>query len=158
GGVLTFSNFPIVPAGQQFVIEITVVLNDSATNVPGKQFINTANWQFGRLINGVFYEPLPGEPGVTPPITTAPPMLAVTKSGPATMSVGQWAQFGLNIQNTGSSDAWNVTLLDRLPRGPTGGMCNTTPQILSAQVFQADGVTPVAGKGPLAPGTDFSIS
>src|SRR5438477_317300 len=36
GGVLTFSNFPIVPAGQQFVIEITVVLNNSATNVSGK--------------------------------------------------------------------------------------------------------------------------
>jgi uncharacterized repeat protein (TIGR01451 family)/fimbrial isopeptide formation D2 family protein len=37
-------------------------------------------------------------------------------------------------------------------------MCSTTPQVLSAQVFQADGVTPVAGKGPLVPGTDFSIS
>src|SRR3989475_11453704 len=37
-------------------------------------------------------------------------------------------------------------------------MCSTTPQVLSAQVFQADGVTPGAGKGPLVPGTDFSIS
>jgi uncharacterized repeat protein (TIGR01451 family) len=37
-------------------------------------------------------------------------------------------------------------------------MCNMTPQVLTAQVFQADGVTPVAGKGPLVPGTDFSIS
>src|SRR5213593_2576527 len=71
GGVLTFSNFPIIPAGQQIVIQITVVLNDSATNVPGKQFINTAKWDFGRLINGVFYEPLPGEMGVTPPMTIA---------------------------------------------------------------------------------------
>src|SRR5215469_10937087 len=59
GGVLTFSGFPIIPAGQQFVINITVVLNDTPTNVVGKQFFNTANWQFGRLINGVFYEPLP---------------------------------------------------------------------------------------------------
>src|SRR5215470_10118366 len=158
GGALTFSNFPIIPAGQQIVIDVTVVLNASATNVPGKQFINTANWQFGRLINGVFFEPLPGEKGVTPPMTIAAPNLVLTKTGPATMSLGQPGQFGLNIQNTGSSDAWNVTLLDRLPKGNTGGTCSTTPQILSAQVFQADGVTPVAGKGPLVPGTDFSVS
>src|SRR5258706_2773452 len=37
-------------------------------------------------------------------------------------------------------------------------MCSTTPQVVSAQVFQADGVTAVAGKGPLVAGTDFSIS
>jgi uncharacterized repeat protein (TIGR01451 family) len=159
GGVLTFSNFPIIPAGQQFVIEITVVLNDSATNVPGKQFTNTANWQFGRLINGVFYEPLPGEKGVTPPMTIAAPNIVLTKTGPATMALGQPAQFGLDVQNTGASDAWNVTLLDRLPKGTSnGGMCSFTPQILSAQVFQADGVTPAVGKGALVPGTDFSIS
>src|SRR6266487_5892933 len=58
GGVLTFSGFPVVPAGHQFVIEVTVVLNDTPANVPGKQFVNTAKWQFGRLINGTFYEPL----------------------------------------------------------------------------------------------------
>jgi len=159
GGVLTFSGFPIIPAGQQFVINITVVLNDTPTNVPGKQFFNTANWQFGRLINGIFYEPLPGEKGVTPPMTIAAPNLVFTKTGPATMAVGQPGQFGLNILNNGTSDAWNVTVLDRLPQStPTGGMCSSTPQILSAQVFQADGVTPVPGKGPLVPGTDFSIN
>src|SRR5262249_60738864 len=53
--------------------------------------------------------------------------------------------------------AWNATILDRLPKSsPTGGMCSATPQILSAQLFQADGVTPV--RGPLVPGTDFSIN
>ena len=84
------------------------------------------------------------------------PNLVFTKSGPPTMSPGQWGQFGFNVQNSGSSDAWNVTLLDELPSGATGGMCNMTPQVLTAQVFQADGVTPA--KGPLVPGTDFSIS
>src|SRR5437879_723481 len=74
------------------------------------------------------------------------------------MSLGQWGQFGLNVQNTGTSNAWNATLLDQLPSGAMGGMCNTTPQVLSAQIFQADGVTPVAGKGPLVPVKDFSIS
>ena len=90
---------------------------------------------------------------------TSTPNLALTKTGPATMSPGQLGQFGLNVQNTGVSDAWNATILDRLPKvSPTGGMCSFTPQILSVQIFQADGVTPVAGKGPLLPGTDFSIS
>jgi uncharacterized repeat protein (TIGR01451 family) len=158
GGVLTFSNFPIIPAGQQIIINLTVVLQNSPANIPGTQFFNTAKWQFGRLINGIFYQPLPGQSGITPPMTIVAPDLSLTKSGPATMSLGQWGQFGLNVQNTGSGDAWNVTLLDRLPKVATGGTCSTTPQILTAQIFQADGVTPVAGKGPLVPGTDFSIS
>ena len=90
---------------------------------------------------------------------TSVPNLTLTKTGPATMSLGQLGQFGLNVQNTGVSDAWNATILDRLPKpSPTGGMCSFTPQILNAQVFQANGVTPVPGKGPLVPGTDFSIN
>jgi large repetitive protein len=158
GGVLTFDNFPIVPAGRQFVIALTVVLNDTPTNVPGKQFINTANWSFGRLINGIFYEPLPGEKGVTQPMTIAAPVLTLTKSGPATMNLGQWGNFALDVQNTGLTDAWNASLRDLFPRGATGGMCDVTPQILSAQVFAADGVTPVPGKGPLNLGSDYSLS
>ena len=158
GGVLTFSNFPIVPAGQQIVIDVTVVLKNDPANTPGTQFFNTAKWEFGRLIDGIFYQPLPGEWGITPPMTIVAPDLVMTKTGPATMSLGQWSQFALSVQNIGNGNAWNVTLLDKLPRGNTGGTCSTTPQILSAQVFQADGITPVAGKGPLVPGTDFSIN
>src|SRR5215472_1653461 len=89
---------------------------------------------------------------------TSTPDLTLTKTGPATMSPGVLAQFGLNVQNTGLNDAWNATILDRLPSGPTGGMCSSTPQVVSAQVFQADGITAVPGKGPLVAGTDFSIS
>jgi uncharacterized repeat protein (TIGR01451 family) len=158
GNVLTFGGFPIVPAGSQFVIEVTVVLNDTATNFPGKQFVNTAAWQFGRLIGGVFHEPLPGQNGISPPLTIAGPSLVVTKSGPATMNMGQWGNFGLNIQNTGLSDAWNVSISDRLPKISTGGMCDRTPEILSAQVFASDGVTPVPGKGPLTAGSDYTLN
>jgi uncharacterized repeat protein (TIGR01451 family)/fimbrial isopeptide formation D2 family protein len=90
---------------------------------------------------------------------TSTPNLVLTKTGPATMSLGQSGQFGLAVQNTGVGDAWNATILDRLPKpSATGGMCSATPQILSAQVFQANGITPVPGKGPLVPGTDFSVS
>lgn len=88
---------------------------------------------------------------------TLPPGLTVTKSGPATMSLGEWGDFVINVQNASESDAFNVTLVDRLPDGPPGGMCDTTPQILSARVFAADGVTPVAGKGPLVEGTDYAL-
>src|SRR5262249_20307118 len=86
------------------------------------------------------------------------PALVLTKSGPATMNLGQWGTFGLDIQNTGAGEAWNVSLRDLLPQGATGGMCNLTPAILSAQVFAADGVTPVSGKGPLNQGSDYSLS
>ena len=61
---------------------------------------------------------------------TSAPSLVLTKTGPATMSPGQLGQFGLNIQNTGVSDAWNATIVDRLPQStPTGGMCNMAPQV-----------------------------
>ena len=162
GGFLTFDNFPIVPAGEQFVIEITVVLDDTPANAPGTQFVNTAKWDFGRLIDGVFYEPLPGEWGITEPMTIAAPQLIVTKTGPATLgrtlNLGEWGDFAVDVHNTGLTDAWDITILDRLPDGPTGGMCDIAPEIQSAQVFMADGVTPVPGKGALTAGTDFAVS
>jgi large repetitive protein len=158
GGVLTFDNIPIVNAGRQFAIQLTVVLNNTPVNVAGTQFINTAKWQFGRLIDGVFHVPLPGENGVTPPLTIAGPTLIVTKSGPATMNLGQLGNFALDVQNTGFTDAWDISLRDLLPDGATGGMCDQTPEILSAQVFAADGVTPVPGKGPLNQGSDYSLT
>ena len=65
GGVLTFDNFPIIPAGEQIIIELEVVLaSNSPLNIIGKQFVNTAKWDFGRLIDDIFYEPLPGEWGI----------------------------------------------------------------------------------------------
>ncbi len=86
------------------------------------------------------------------------PVLLFRKSGPATMTLAQWGVFGLDVQNTGGSDAWNATIVDKLPTGATGGMCAAAPQILTAQVFAADGVTPVPGKGPLKAGTDYMVT
>jgi hypothetical protein len=73
---------PIVAVGRQFVIDLTVVLNDRAVERAGTQFVNTAKWDFGRLIGGVFYEPLPGENGISPPLTIAAPVLVSDKTGP----------------------------------------------------------------------------
>src|SRR6516165_6893038 len=159
-GLLTFSGFPPIPAGQQIVLSVTVVLNNAVPpNSPGTQFSNTANWTLGTTIGGTFDYPLPGQQGVTsPPLTISAPGLVMTKGGPSTMNPGQPGQFTLNVQNTGNSDAWNATIVDKLPTGTTGGMCTAPPQILSAQVFQADGVTPATGKGPLTAGTGYTRS
>src|SRR5215510_3937888 len=108
-GLLTFSGFPPIPAGQQIVLSVTVVLNNVVPpNSPGRQFSNTANWTLGTTIGGTFHFPLPGEHGISsPPLTIAEPNLVFTKSGPATMKPGQLGPFTLNVQNTGKSDAWN---------------------------------------------------
>ena len=157
GGVLTFDDFPIVPAGEQIMLELTVVLDDSPANVIGTQFVNTAKWDFGRLIDGVFYEPLPGEWGISDPMTIGGPDLILMKFGPATLNLGQTGDFALSVWNSGSSDAWDVMLVDRLPETANGGMCDATPTITSAQVFASDGVTSVPGKGPLIEGTDYLL-
>ncbi len=162
GGALSFDIVPVIPATEQIVIEITAVLEDTPANAPGTQFVNTARWSFGRLVDGVFYEPLPGEWGITEPLTIAAPDLVMTKTGPATLNrtlnLGEWGDFGLDVFNAGLSDAFDVTILDVLPDGPSGGMCDVTPQIVSAQVFASDGTTPVPGKGPLIQGVDYTFS
>ena len=157
---LSYEPIPLITAGTQIVVEITVVLDDTAANTPGTQFINTAKWVFGRLIEGVFYDPLPGEYGVTPPMTIAEPDLVVTKSSPDTaLNLGIPASFTIDVQNNGGSDAWNATIIDEFPDGPFAGTCDfdpTTGPGFSAQLFQADGVTPVSG--PLIQGVDFTAT
>ena len=148
GGVLTFSNVPIIPAETQIIIDITVVLDDVPANAIGTQFFNTAKWEFGRLIDGVFYQPLPGEWGISPPMTIVAPNLVMTKSGPATMNRGSWGQFTLDVLNDGTGDAWNLILRDRLPDGPNGGMCDLTPEILSV----------TRAGTPLTQGTGYTLS
>jgi uncharacterized repeat protein (TIGR01451 family)/fimbrial isopeptide formation D2 family protein len=160
GGVWTLKNLSykpisLVPAGEQVVVEITVVLDDALGNTVGTQFFNTAKWSFGRLIDGVYYEPLPGEWGVTPPMTIVGPDLVVTKTGPTSViNLGQWANFTIDVWNSGTSsgDAWNVTIVDQLPSDPSnsfnGGMCDLTPEVT--------GVT-LAGSA-LTLNTDYLIS
>ena len=155
-GLLTFDNFPIVPAGEQIILDITVVLDSTPVNAPGTQFINTAKWDFGRLIDGVFYEPLPGEWGITPPMTIAAARAGGQKTGPATLgrtlNLGQWGEFAIDVQNTGLERCLGRHASRPVARRPNGRMCDPTPEILSARVFAADGVTPVPGQGPADPG------
>ena len=163
-GLLSFSGFPSIPAGEQIYIDITVVLDDTVNNAPGKQFLNTANWTFSRWIdlneNGTveaneFFDPLPGENGLSDPMTIAEPDLIVTKSSSETaLNFGVSATFSIDVQNTGGTDAWEATILDQIPPG----MCEYDPTTgtITAQVFAADGTTPVSGV--LVNGTDYSVS
>jgi uncharacterized repeat protein (TIGR01451 family)/fimbrial isopeptide formation D2 family protein len=157
---LSYKPIALLPAGEQIIVEITVVLDNTPANAAGMQFVNTAKWWFGRLIDGVFYEPLPGEWGVTQPLTIAEPILVVTKSSSETaLNLGIPANFTIDVQNVGGSAAWGATILDQFPDGADGGMCDYNPISgagVSAQIFAADGTTPVSG--PLNQGGDFSVS
>jgi uncharacterized repeat protein (TIGR01451 family)/fimbrial isopeptide formation D2 family protein len=133
---LSYKKIPLIRAGEQIVIEIAVVLDDTAGNTAGTQFINTAKWQFGRLIDDTYYEPLPGEWGQTEPMTVIEPDLVVTKTGPTSViNLGQWAEFSIDVWNSGTwtGEAWNVNIVDRLPSDPSnsfnGGMCDLTPEV-----------------------------
>src|SRR4029077_21142681 len=132
------------------------------TNVAGAtQWYNGPSSNTGRqTYNRMLTHGTPGVLDCQDAHTVTVPISAVTltKGGPTTMFLGQLGRFTLNVQNTGTTDAWNATILDRLPTGATAGMCTATPQLLSVQVFQADGVTPVPGKGPLKGGTDYTVS
>ncbi|MDH5369441.1 MAG: isopeptide-forming domain-containing fimbrial protein, partial [Gammaproteobacteria bacterium] len=184
GGLLTF-DLPNITSGDQIVIKITLVLDDTVTNVAGTQFTNTANWTFSRWIdldeNGIvedgtvdadgdgiiedeFFDPLPGENGISLPMTIAEPELVVSKTSTETaLNLGIPATFTIDVQNNGGSNAWNTTIVDQLPNiaddpdPDPAGMCDTDPiATISARVFAADGTTPVSGL--LAPGTDYSVS
>jgi uncharacterized repeat protein (TIGR01451 family)/fimbrial isopeptide formation D2 family protein len=152
---LSYKKIPLIPAGEQIVVEITVVLDDTARNAAGTSFTNTAKWMFGRLIDDTYYEPLPGEWGISEPMTIVGPDLVVTKTGPATVvNLGEWAEFTLDVWNDGtwSGDAWNINILDQLPSEPSnlfnGGLCDLTPEITTVTL---------AGS-LLIPGTDYLFS
>ncbi|MEK9803048.1 MAG: isopeptide-forming domain-containing fimbrial protein, partial [Curvibacter sp.] len=143
-----------IAAGTQVEIQMTVVLDNVPANASGTQFINTAKWWFGRVIDGVAYDPLPGQSGISAPMTIAEPGLTLQKTASLTnLNIGTAAPYRLNVQNVGGSDAWNTTITDLLP----SGMCafDPTPTV-SARIYAADGVTPVSPV--LTPGTDYLVS
>jgi uncharacterized repeat protein (TIGR01451 family)/fimbrial isopeptide formation D2 family protein len=146
---------PDVAAGSQIVVEMTVVLDNTPTNTAGTQFINTAVWEFSRLIDGVLHSPLPGQSGVSTPMTIGEPSLTLTKmSQTPTINLGMPANFTLNVQNIniGGGDAWDTTILDNLP----AGMCQYDPRsTVTAQIYESDGTTWVRD---LVNGTDFQLT
>ena len=145
-----------IPAGEQIVVDVRVVVEDTVTNVAGLPFTNTASYIYN-WIDGNDTSQRPGLPSTTPPMTIVEPdQLNMDKSGPAQMTIGTPAAFTLDVHNTGGGAAYDVTLLDQLPDGPTGGMCDIAPTGFTAQVFAVDGITPITA--PLVLGTDYSAT
>ncbi len=133
-----------IPANEQIVVEITVVLEDTPTNVSGLAFANTA-WFAWNWFDDDDTSERPGNAGTTADMTiVGSDTLAFDKSGPVTMTIGTPETFTLNVQNTGTATAWNLTIVDQLPNGVTGGTCDLAPTSVSAQVFEADGITAVS--------------
>ncbi len=144
-----------IPAGEQIEIDITVMVADTATNVSGLDFINIAAYTFNQ-INGDPGTQADGGSDDSEIVTVVGPAeLFLTKTGPPDMQVGTPATFTLDIHNPSHPDAgtaWNLTILDRLPDGPTGGTCGAGPTNVSAEIV--DGGTST----PLVQNTDFAVS
>ena len=153
-----------IPAGGQIEIYITVRLVDTQPavdpppppNNTNALFSNTADYTYNQ-INGDGATQQPGGSDASPNITiVGPDMLVMDKSGPAAMSVGIPAGFVLDIENTWSGPAWNLTIVDRLPDDPVnGGTCGAGPSNITAQFFD-NGGTPTSGV--LVAGTDYTVS
>ena len=147
-----------IPAGEQVVFTITVVLNNSVTNSSGLAFQNIASYTFNQF-NGDIDTQTVGGPnsGATTTMTiVGPDTLIMQKSGPVTMRIGVPGNFTLNVQNTGTGTAWDMKIEDILPNPVPGGMCDTTPSSITARVYLADGVTPVSAV--LTQGSDYVVS
>jgi len=153
-----------IPAGEQIVIDITARLTDTqpavspppAPNNTGALFSNTAAYTYNQ-VNGDAGTRQTGGADTTADMTiVGPDMLVMDKEGPANMSVGTPAGFVLDIHNTHTGGAWNLTVMDRLPDDPVnGGTCGAGPSNIVAQFFD-DGGAPTSGV--LASGTDYTVN
>ncbi|MYM61754.1 isopeptide-forming domain-containing fimbrial protein [Pseudomaricurvus sp. HS19] len=142
---------PNTAANEQLFVQVEVVLDDDPANVAGTVFVNTAEWEFSRQIDttgdgnpDTFFNPLPGEAGIAPPMVIVAPNLVMTKST-ATPSVGlETITYTLDVQNVGGGEAWNVTVVDQLPEdtsdGSGYGFCGADPSgSVQAEVRDAGG-------------------
>ena len=144
-----------IPAGEQVEIEVTVRLQDTATNVAGLAFTNAASSTFNQQNNDGASQ-RPGTLGTSGAMTIVEPRLTLQKTGPTRMRPSIPGTFRLNVHNAGLARAFAPTIIDRLPSAATASTCNAAPTLVTAQVFQADGVTPVAPA--LIAGTDYTFA
>lgn len=144
-----------IPAGEQAIIDITVVVNDVAANVAGDVFANTADYTY--TYNVTQNSGQPGTSGTITIIEADTMVMDKTVPGqaePVVMRVGLPVTFELSVQNTGDAPAWDMTITDQLPNPSPGGMCDTAPGNIVAQIYQSDNVTPVDAT-PLVAGADY---
>ena len=143
-----------IPAGEQIQMDITVQVANTAVNVAGLKFHNTASYLYDQ-IKGDNTTQKAGGGATTPDMTIVEPDVTLQKTGPATVLFGQPSTFTLNVQNTGTSKAWDLTVVDELPNPTPGGMCDTAPTNIIAGIYDAAGTTLLRS---LTAGTDFTSS
>jgi uncharacterized repeat protein (TIGR01451 family) len=144
-----------IPANEQVVIDITVVLDDTANNVSGLQFNNTADYTFSQ-INADPTTQASGDSDTTENMTiVGADTVTLEKTGPAIVQLETPGTYILNVHNTSTGTVWNPIITDHIPNEATGGMCDAGPSNVSARIFLADGVTPVSP--PLVEHTDFTV-
>ncbi|MEJ2157424.1 MAG: isopeptide-forming domain-containing fimbrial protein, partial [Desulfobacteraceae bacterium] len=153
-----------IPAGEQIEIDITVRLDDTqpavdpppAPNNTGATFANTASYTFNQVDGDAGTQQAGGADTTADMTIIGPDMLAMDKNGPANMVVGAPAGFVLDIHNTSTGAAWNLTVVDRLPDDAVnGGTCGAGPSNITAQFFD-NGGTPTSGV--LTAGTDYTVN
>jgi uncharacterized repeat protein (TIGR01451 family)/fimbrial isopeptide formation D2 family protein len=148
-----------IPPNEQIIIDVTVVVNDVAANIKGRTFTNTATYTYNQSANDSATQQN-GVADTTANMTIIEPdNLTLVKTGPAAnINIGTAETFTLNIQNIGNSPAWDATIVDVLPTfaPAAGGMCDTAPTNIIAQMYLADGTTTVGGV--LLQGTDYVVN
>lgn len=138
-----------VPAGQQAVIDITVRMRDTVTNLDTVTFANTASYTYNQINDDSVTEQNGGG-DTTANMTVVEPDLQVSKTGPATMQFGTPATFTVDVFNSGTSEAFDVTITDLIPNPATGGLCDTAPANITA--------TLLSGPTLLTDGVDYTTS
>ena len=145
-----------VPANEQVQIAITVMLRNQPANVSGLLYANTASYTYN-AVDGDDSTQAAGGGDTTGNMTVVEPTtLTLEKDGPAIIRYGVPETYTLNVQNTGTGTAWDLTIVDEIENPTPGGMCETAPTNFVAQVYLADGTTPVTGV--LEEGTDYTVS
>ena len=141
-----------IPVGEQIIIDITVVLDDTPTNVSGLQFNNSAGYTFNQTNNDPTTQ-IPGGSDTTENMTiVGADTVTLEKSGPAVVQLETPATYTLNFHNTSTGTVWNPTLTDQIPNEATGGMCDDGPSNVTAQIVDNTGVP-----SPLVENTDFTV-
>ena len=141
-----------IPANEQVVIDITVVLDDTANNVSGLQFNNTADYTFNQ-INADPTTQASGDSDTTENMTiVGADTVTLEKTGLAIVQLETPGTYTLNFHNTSTGTVWNPTITDQIPNEATGGMCDAGPSNVTAQIFDNNGVP-----SPLVENTDFTV-
>src|SRR5262249_33636962 len=131
------------PIRQQGGFHVTLRLRGTPTNVAGVPVTNTSSFTYNQTDNeGATQQK--ANPGTSGQMTVVEPELTLLKSGPPAMALTVPGSFRLDVHNAGGARAFGSIVTDHLPNTANGGMCDAAPTQVTAQLFQADGVTPVA--------------